>query len=149
MLNDYKCIGRITKDLELKKTQSNKSTLLFTLAVDDGKRGGQRITQFIECQAWEGIADTIAKYCQKGDMLQVSGRLINNNYEYNGTKQYSYRVVVNGITLLANKRDNVNQTFSELKKDESIQEEFYQPSLGGDVSRPEERDFAPDDLPFY
>ncbi len=148
MLNQYVCIGRITKDLDLKKTQSNKSVLLFDLAVDDGKRGDQRITQFISCQAWEGLADTIARYCQKGDLLQVSGRLVNNNYEYNGTKQYSYKVVVNGITLLANRKsENGNQ------KSENV--EYVQPSLGGDLQRPEERnefkyaDIKSDDLPFY
>lgn len=150
MLNQVNLIGRITKDLELKKTQTNKSVLNFTLACDDGKRGDQRVSQFIECQVWEGLADVIAKYSRKGDMIQVSGKIVNNNYESNNVKHYSYKVLVKDITLLPNKRnENDSVTMKDLKKDTSINDEFYQPSLGGDVSRPEERDFAPDDLPFY
>lgn len=150
MLNQVNLIGRITKDLELKKTQANKSVLNFTLACDDGKKGDQRISQFIECQVWESLAEVIAKYSVKGDMIQVSGKLVNNNYESNGVKHYSYKVLVRDITLLPNRRnENDSMKMKDLKKDTSISDEFYQPSLGGDVSRPEERDFAPDDLPFY
>jgi single-strand DNA-binding protein len=101
MLNNVNLIGRITKDIEIRKTQSNKSVIRFTLAIDEGK---DRTAQFIECQAWEGTADTIAKYVHKGDMFNVSGKLINNNYESNGIKHYSYLVLVNGFTLLPNQR---------------------------------------------
>lgn len=102
MLNNVNLIGRVTKDIEIKKTkQTNKSVIRFTLAIDEGK---DRKAQFIECQAWEGTADTIAKYVHKGDMFNVNGKLINNEYESNGIKHYSYLVLVNGFTLLPNQR---------------------------------------------
>ena len=100
MLNNVNLIGRVTKDIELRKTQSNKSVIKFTIAVDEGNNR----TQFIECQAWEGLAETIQKYVLKGDMVNINGKLINNNYESNGVKYYSYLVLVNGMTCLPNKR---------------------------------------------
>lgn len=147
MLNQINLIGRVTKEIELKKTQSNKSVIKFTLAVDDGKRNDQKITQFIECQAWEGTADTIARYVKKGDMFQVSGKLINNNYESNGIKHYSYIVQVNGFTLLPNLRNEKseyeNKSFKRNELD--VSSEFYQPSLTGDGKDLMGFD---DDLPF-
>ncbi len=146
MLNKVQVIGRITKDIELKQTQTGKYVVNFTLAVDDGKKGDQKITHFIECQAWEKTAEIIAKYCLKGDMFHVEGKLVNHNYESNGVKQYTYKVIVQGMTLLPNKHEN---------KEESIDKSFVQPSLGGDLQRPEERDtvkysdIKADDLPFY
>lgn len=147
MLNDIKLIGRVTKEIEVRKTQSNKSVINFTLAIDEGK---DKKTQFIECQAWEGTADTIAKYVNKGDVFQVSGKLINNNYESNGVKHYSYLVLVNGFTFLPNskKQEAPQQTTEQ-------QPQYQQNSLGGDLQRPEERnqfsytDIKTDDLPFY
>ena len=143
MLNDYKAIGRITKEIEVKKTPQNKSVIRFTLAIDEGK---DKRTQFIECQAWDGTAETIAKYVKKGDMFQISGKLKNNNYESNGVKQYSYVVEVNGFTCLPNNRK---------QEEPQPQPQYNQPSLGGDLQRPEERnqfsyaDIKSDDLPFY
>ena len=131
MLNNVNLIGRVTKEIELKKTkQTNKSVIRFTLAIDEGK---DRKAQFIECQAWEGTADTIAKYVHKGDMFNVNGKLINNDYESNGIKHYSYLVHVNGFTLLPNQ-----------KRAESTGQQASEPN---DNPFATEDDFL-DDLPF-
>lgn len=103
-MNKVILIGRVTKEIDLKKTQTGKSVIRFTLAVDKGY-GEKKKTNFIDCQAWEGVADTIYKYVQKGDMLSVSGELVNNNFESNGVKQYSYIVNVNEMYFLPNKRE--------------------------------------------
>lgn len=149
MLNNINLIGRVTKEIELKKTQTNKSVIKFTLAVDDGKDGqGNSRTQFIDCQAWEGLADTIQKYVLKGDMVNINGKLINNNYETNGIKYYSYLVLVNGMTLLPNKRLN----------EQKPQQAQYEPQYQQQSIRPDGRnvtgglnysDIKSDDLPFY
>ena len=102
-MNKVILTGRLTKDIDLKKTQTGKSVIRFTLAIDKGF-GDKKRTNFIECQAWENIADTIYKYVLKGDMVSIAGELINNNYESNGVKQYSYLVSVNETYLLPNKR---------------------------------------------
>lgn len=150
MLNNVNLIGRVTKEIELRKTQSNKSVVKFTLAVDDGKDGqGNGRTQFIDCQAWEGLAETIQKYVLKGDMVNINGKLVNNNYESNGVKYYSYMVVVGGMTLLPNKRLN------EQKQEPQFQQAQYEPQYQQQSIRPDGRNvtggvtFEPDDLPFY
>lgn len=151
MLNNVNLIGRVTKDIELRKTQSNKSVIKFTIAVDEGNNR----TQFIECQAWEGLAETIQKYVLKGDMVNINGKLINNNYESNGVKYYSYLVLVGGMTLLPNKRNNQQNPAQVANQYES---QYNEPQYQQQSIRPDGRnvtggldysDIKPDDLPFY
>lgn len=137
MLNDYKAIGRLTKEIELKKTKNNKSYIAFTLAISKGKdKQGNPMTDFINFQAWEGRAETIAKYLKKGDIVFMEGELINNNYEYEGVKHYTYVVNVNGFTLLPNNR-----------KGEEEQQE--QESEVNEINENGQITFDTDDLPFY
>lgn len=153
MLNNINLIGRVTKEIELRKTQTNKSVIKFTLAVDDGKDGqGNNRTQFIECQAWEGLAETIQKYVLKGDMVNINGKLINHNYENNGIKYYSYMVSVNGMTLLPNKRLNEQKPQQVANQYEP---QYNEPQYQQQSIRSDGRNvtggvtFEPDDLPFY
>lgn len=162
MLNNVNLIGRVTKEIELRKTQSNKSVVKFTLAVDDGKDGqGNSRTQFIDCQAWEGLAETIQKYVLKGDMVNINGKLVNNNYESNGVKYYSYLVLASGMTLLPNKR--TNQQPQETNKPQQVanqvtnqyEPQYNEPQYQQQSIRSDGRNvtggvtFEPDDLPFY
>lgn len=159
MLNNVNLIGRVTKEIELRKTQSNKSVIKFTLAVDDGKDGhGNSRTQFIDCQAWEGLAETIQKYVLKGDMVNINGKLVNNNYESNGVKYYSYLVLASGMTLLPNKRNNQQNPAQVANQVTNQYEPQYEPQYQQQSIRPDGRnvtggldysDFKPDDLPFY
>ena len=156
MLNNVNLIGRVTKEIELRKTQSNKSVIKFTLAIDDGKDGqGNSRTQFIDCQAWEGLAETIQKYVLKGDMVNINGKLVNNNYESNGVKYYSYLVLASGMTLLPNKRLNEQKPQQVANQVANQYEPQYEPQYQQQSIRPDGRNvtggvtFEPDDLPFY
>lgn len=166
MLNNVNLIGRVTKEIELRKTQSNKSVVKFTLAVDDGKDGqGNSRTQFIDCQAWEGLAETIQKYVLKGDMININGKLVNNNYESNGVKYYSYLVLASGMTLLPNKRLNeqkpqqmANQVTNQYEPQYNQPPQYDEPQYQQQSIRSDGRnvtgglnysDIKTDDLPFY
>ena len=155
MLNNVNLIGRVTKEIELRKTQSNKSVIKFTIAVDEGNNK----TQFIDCQAWEGLAETIQKYVLKGDMVNINGKLVNNNYESNGVKYYSYLVLASGMTLLPNKRNN-QQNPAQVANQVTNQYEpqYNEPQYQQQSIRPDGRnvtgglnysDIKSDDLPFY
>ncbi len=153
MLNNVNLIGRVTKDIELRKTQSNKSVVKFTLAVDDGKdKQGNNRTQFINCQAWENLAENIQRYVLKGDMVNINGKLINDNYESNGVKYYSYLVSVNDMTLLPNKRLNEQKPQQVANQYEP---QYNEPQYEQQSIRSDGRNvtggviFEPDDLPFY
>lgn len=156
MLNNVNLIGRVTKEIELRKTQSNKSVVKFTLAVYDGKDGqGNSRIQFIDCQAWEGLAETIQEYVLKGDMVNINGKLVNNNYASNGVKYYSYLVLASGMTLLPNKRNNQQNPAQVANQYEP---QYNEPQYQQQSIRPDGRnvtgglnysDIKSDDLPFY
>ena len=77
MLNKIFIMGRLTKDVECKRTQGGTAVANFTLAVDRDFKGqnGEKSTDFIECVAWKNNAEFVSKYFSKGKMAIVEGRL--------------------------------------------------------------------------
>jgi len=76
MLNHITIMGRLTKDPELRTTQSNVSVCSFTVACErDFSQGNDKITDFIECVAWRQGAEFVKNYFSKGSMIIVDGRL--------------------------------------------------------------------------
>ena len=101
MLNHITIMGRLTRDPELRYTQSQTPVASFTLAVDrdfGGRDGGEKQTDFIDCVAWRQTAEFVSKYFQKGSMAVVSGRLqIRDWTDRDGGKRRSAEVVVDNI----------------------------------------------------
>lgn len=100
MLNHITIMGRMTRDPELRFTQSQTPVASFTLAVDrDYQSGGsEKQTDFIDCVAWRGTAEFISKYFKKGSMAVVSGRLqIREWQDNNGNKRRSAELVADSI----------------------------------------------------
>ena len=101
MLNHITIMGRLTRDPELRYTQSQTPVASFTLAVDrdfGGRDGGEKQTDFIDCVAWRSTAEFVSKYFQKGSMAVVSGRLqIRDWTDREGGKRRSAEVVVDNI----------------------------------------------------
>ena len=99
MLNHITLQGRLTRDPELRYTQSQMPVVSFSLAVerDFGSRE-ERQTDFIDCVAWRNTAEFVSKYFQKGSMAIVSGRLqIRDWTDREGGKRRSAEVVVDNI----------------------------------------------------
>lgn len=101
MLNHITIMGRLTRDPELRYTQSQTPVASFTLAVDrdyGGRDGGEKQTDFIDCVAWRQTAEFVSKYFQKGSMAVVSGRLqIRDWTDREGGKRRSAEVVVDNV----------------------------------------------------
>ena len=101
MLNHIVLMGRLTRDPELRYTQSQTPVASFTLAVDrdfGNRDGGEKQTDFIDCVAWRSTAEFVSKYFQKGSMAVVSGRLqIRDWTDREGGKRRSAEVVVDNI----------------------------------------------------
>lgn len=75
-LNSVCLIGRLVKDPEIRKTQSNKSIWSFTLAVE-GFDGKEKTSYFIPCNCWiESVCTYASKYLGKGNLLAITGKLI-------------------------------------------------------------------------
>ncbi len=106
-MNSINLVGRITKDLELKFTQSNKPVCEFSLAVN---RVGQEQTDFITCQVWNGQAENLSKYQGKGSLIGVLGSLrVDKFKDKDGNDRYKTYVLANNIEYLGTKKDTQEQ----------------------------------------
>ena len=109
-LNRVILFGRLTKDPEHKQLSSGASVCKFTVACDRGfvnKQTNERESDFIECQAWRGAAEFVARWFKKGDAITVEGGLRNNNWTDNdGKKHYSYIVNAENVGFGGSKQNN-------------------------------------------
>ena len=108
MLNHIVIMGRLTRDPELRYTQSQTPVASFTLALDrdfGGRDGAERQTDFIDCVAWRSTAEFVSKYFQKGSMAVASGRLQLRDWtDRDGNKRRSAEVVVDNMYFGESKR---------------------------------------------
>lgn len=102
-MNNVSLIGRLTKDVEERRTQSGTPVVSFTLAVDRRKKEDD--ADFINCIAWDKAAETIAKYVHKGDLFGVTGYIQTRNYEKDGRMIYVTEVVTTSFQFLERKRE--------------------------------------------
>ena len=102
-------MGRLTRDPELRRTQSGTAVTSFSIACDrDFKsQNGEKETDFIDIVAWRGTAEFVSKYFTKGRMAIVEGRLqIRDWTDNNGGKRRSAEVVADNIYFGDSKRDS-------------------------------------------
>lgn len=119
-MNHVILTGRLTKDPEIRYTDSKKAVASFTLAVDDGRDSdGKRKAQFIPCVAWGKTAELIDQYFTKGKPLTVTGRITVRTYDKNGEKRYITEVVASGIEFPLTVREEVTSAtaFEDLEDD--------------------------------
>ena len=110
-MNKAILLGRLTKDPEIKYTQSGKAVASFTLAVDRRKSAsGEKQADFISCVAWEKTAETIVNYCGRGQQIAIEGRIQSRSYDaQDGSKRYVTEVVVQSMEFCGKKGDNAGQ----------------------------------------
>lgn len=115
-MNQVILTGRLTKDPELRTTQSDKQVVSFTLAVDKYGEGAD----FINCIVWGKQAENLCKYQEKGSQIGLSGRIQVRSYEDDkGNKRNITEVVADSIEYLGTKKkdapeyDAVNNTRKE------------------------------------
>lgn len=117
MINNVVLTGRITRNLELKQTNNNNLSLNITLAVERNfkDQSGQKQTDFISCKAFGKRAETIAQYCQKGDLIGITGSIQTGSYKkQDGTTVYTTDVMVDGLSLFPKpKQDNQANQFNQ------------------------------------
>lgn len=109
MLNKIFIMGRLTRDPELRRTQSGTAVTSFSLAVDrDFKsQSGEKETDFIDVVAWRSTAEFVAKYFSKGRMAIVEGRLQLRDWkDRDGNNRRSAEVVADNIYFGDSKRDS-------------------------------------------
>ena len=109
MLNQIIIMGRLTRDPELRHTQSGAAVASFALAVDrdfKDKATGEKSTDFIDCVAWRNTAEFVSRYFSKGRMAVVEGRLqIREWTDKEGNKRRTAEVVADNVYFGDSKRD--------------------------------------------
>lgn len=113
MLNHITIMGRIVRDIELRRTNSGKAVASFTVAVDrDFSQGDQKETDFIDCVAWQNTGEFVSKYFQKGSMIVVSGRLqIRSWTDKDGNKRRTAEVVAENVYFGGSKNQDTHTGF--------------------------------------
>ena len=105
-MNNVEFIGRLSKDIELNTTPNRVSVAKTNIAVDRKfkKEDGTHDTDFFNLVFWRGLADTVSKYCKKGQRIYVRGELQNRSWDKeDGTKGFVTEVIVNDVEFLDNK----------------------------------------------
>ena len=123
-MNRVCLMGRIGRELELKKTNSGVSVVSFHLAVDrNGKDAG---TDWIDIVVWRGTAEVLCNYADKGRMIGVEGRLQMRDWtDRNGNKRRSAEVQADSIYFADSRSgnsapaQNAADGFAEISEDES------------------------------
>lgn len=106
-MNSVQLIGRLTKDLDLRYTQSGKAVATGTLAVNRRFKNasGESEADFIQIQIWDKSAENLANFTRRGSLVGITGRIQTRNYEGNdGKRVYITEVVADNFTLLEPKQ---------------------------------------------
>lgn len=106
-MNKAFLIGRLTKDAELRYTQTNIPCATFDLAINNGKNenGEDRKADFIRCVLWEKQAENMTKYTHKGSQVAIEGSIKTDSYEdEQGNKKYRTYVLARRVMFLDSKR---------------------------------------------
>ena len=135
-MNNCSLIGRLTKDPEVKKTQSGTSVCSFTIAVDRRfkKADGTREADFIPCVGWRQVADIIGQYFHKGSRIGITGSIQTRSYDGQNGNVFITEVLVEEIEFI----DKRSET----------QEQNQTPAPQAEAIAPNEEEYIEDNLPF-
>ena len=110
MINNVVLVGRMTKDPELRRTASGVAVASFNLAVNRNftSSDGQE-ADFIPCVVWNKAAENVEKYCAKGSLVGINGRLQSRTYDNaQGQKVYVVEAVCQSVQFLETKRNELD-----------------------------------------
>ena len=170
MINRVVLVGRITRDIDLRKTPNGASVVSFTIACNRRvKQQGQPDADFINCVAWNRVADLMAQYLHKGALIGVEGRIQTRSYDdRDGKRVYVTEVVADSVQFLES-RGTSQQTNNNAYAPQNNYGQSYgnsygnanyaQPQMGGYMQDEpassfdndfggDTLDIASDDLPF-
>ena len=103
MLNQVVMVGRLTSDPEINEVENDRKVATIILAVQRSYKNAEGVyeTDFIKCTLWNGIAENIAEYCKKGDVIGVKGRIQTTNVD----DKIVMEVVAEKVTFLSSRKE--------------------------------------------
>ena len=129
MLNKGILMGRLTRDPELRHTQSGTAVCSFTLAIDRDRKdaNGEKQTDFIDCVAWNKQAEFVAQWFSKGMMAIVVGRIQSRKWQdQNGNNRTVIEINCEDVSFGETKKNRENsgrQTSDFIPTDEADDDE--------------------------
>lgn len=112
MLNRVVLVGRMTRDPELRRTGTGTAVTSFTIAMNRNftNQNGERQADFIPCVVWNKAAENVARYCSKGSLVGVDGRLQSRQYEnQDGRRVTVVEVVCDSVQFLETRSQASNR----------------------------------------
>lgn len=108
MLNQLILVGRLTRNIKINKSENGKKVATISLAIPRSFKNmdGTYDTDFVDCIAFENIAENTANYCKKGDIVGVKGRVQSRVLEREGgKKEYLLDIIAEKVTFLSSKKE--------------------------------------------
>lgn len=98
-------VGRLTADPELRTTPNGIATTRITIAVNRmPNANGERVADFINVVVWRRQAENVAKFCTKGSLVGIDGRIQSRSYDaQDGTRRYVTEVIADNVTFLGSR----------------------------------------------
>lgn len=130
-LNQVACVGRITKDLEVRYVGDKQQAVArFTIAVSRNFKNKQGVIEadFLSCIVWGKDAENMQKYCGKGSLISVTGRLQSNSYTNKQNERvYTTEIVVTIVRFLSSKKAAAEGSLSPMLPDAELLSHFTTP----------------------
>ena len=152
-MNNLSLIGRLTKDPELRYTNSGIAVCRFTLAVDkvlskdkkmEAENKGQPTADFIGITAFGKTAELVSSYITKGQQLAVTGRIRTNSYDdKDGKRVFRTDVIADRVYFISNSNGNSNNNNNNNGANKEETPNYDDFGLGGDAFP-----LTDDDIPF-
>jgi len=107
MNNTMFAVGRLTEDPKIEKTPNGRVVSNITIAVPRTYKNenGEYDTDFLDCVFWGEIANNATKYCKKGDLVGIRGRLENNTFEVDGQNHKVSKIIADKISFLSTRKE--------------------------------------------
>ena len=159
MINRVVLVGRLTKDVVLRKTPSGASVVSFTVACNRRVQTQEQTADYINCVAWNKVAELMAQYLHKGSLIGLEGRIQTRSYDdQSGKRVYVTEVLAESVQFLepkgsrndapSNYVPNQNQYGNTYGQNDFNQSSFDSNDYSQDYASRDTLDISSDDLPF-
>ena len=152
MINRVVLVGRMTRDPELRRTPQGDAVTSFTLAVNRNftSRDGQQQADFINCVVWRKPAENVERYCSKGSLVGVEGRIQTRSYDNTqGQKVYVVEVICDSVQFLETKSARERQLQQMQQPQNKVEKIYNSEDLEKEFDNSANTfDILPEDLPF-
>lgn len=150
MINRVVLVGRLTKDPELKYTQSGVAVCRFTLAVNRtfSNQSGEREADFVNCVTWRKQAENTANFLRKGSLTGIEGRIQTSSFDgQDGKRVFMTEVVADSVQFLepkSNRQEQPNNSYQAPPPSQQYSQQGREPYY----SQHAPQEMPDDDLPF-